>query len=249
MSASALGQCNVVPRTTTSSVHPLQSHRHLSTLSFNRQTANSSPALSCTRSTGGHGFKPRKQPLTEVQGFGSAIERHCVDQNRSGLFATAAVRELNGSVVSAKGHRFAIVVARFNDLITKKLLEGALDTFKKYSVREEDIDVIWVPGCFEIGVAAQHLGKSQKYQAILCIGAVIRGDTSHYDAVVNATTSGVLSAGLNSGTPCIFGVLTCDTLEQAFDRAGGKAGNKGGETALTAIEMASLFEHHLKSSL
>ncbi|PHT33068.1 6,7-dimethyl-8-ribityllumazine synthase, chloroplastic [Capsicum baccatum] len=233
MSASALGQCNVVPRTTTSSAHPLQSHRHLSTLSYNRQTANSSPALSCTRSTG----------------FGSAIERHCVDQNRSGLFATAAVRELNGSVVSAKGHRFAIVVARFNDLITKKLLEGALDTFKKYSVREEDIDVIWVPGCFEIGVAAQHLGKSQKYQAILCIGAVIRGDTSHYDAVVNATTSGVLSAGLNSGTPCIFGVLTCDTLEQAFDRAGGKAGNKGGETALTAIEMASLFEHHLKSSL
>ncbi|KAJ8539667.1 hypothetical protein K7X08_013919 [Anisodus acutangulus] len=213
MAASALGQCNVVPRTTT--LNPQQPQRQLYLLSFNRQTETSSLALSFTQSPG----------------FGSSMERHGQDQNGSGLFRTDAVRQLTGSVISAKGHRFAVVVARFNDLITKKLLEGALDTFRNYSVREEDIDV---PGCFEIGVVAQHLGKSQKYQAILCIGAVIRGDTSHYDAVVNAATSGVNSAGLNSGTPCIFGVLTCDTLEQAFNRTGGKSGNKDAETALTA---------------
>ncbi|CAN4105094.1 unnamed protein product [Withania somnifera] len=233
MAASVFGQCNVLPRTTTSTVNSLQSHHQLYTLSFNRKSfKNSSP--------------PAALSFTQSKGFVSGIERHCVDRNGLDLLKMDAVRQLSGSVVSAEGHRFAVVVARFNDLITKKLLEGALHTFKSYSVREEDIDVVWVPGCFELGVAAQLLGKSQKYQAILCIGAVIRGDTSHYDAVVNASTSGVLSAGLNSGTPCIFGVLTCDTLEQAFDRVGGKAGNKGSETALTAIEMASLFEYHLK---
>jgi 6,7-dimethyl-8-ribityllumazine synthase len=151
-----------------------------------------------------------------------------------------------GSVTRTQGLRFAVVVARFNEIITKQLLEGALATFKNYSVSEEDIDVVWVPGSFEIGVVAERLGKSQKYHAILCIGAVIRGDTSHYDAVANSAASGVLSAGLSSGVPCIFGVLTCDDMEQALNRAGGKSGNKGSETALTAIEMASLFEHHLK---
>ncbi|CAN4095619.1 unnamed protein product [Withania somnifera] len=235
MAASVFGQCNVLPRTTTTTVNSQQSHRQLYTLSFHKQTVK----ISST---------PASLSFTQSIGFVSGIERHCVDRKGLDLLKTDAVRQLSGSVVSAKGHRFAVVVARFNDLITKKLLEGALETFKSYSVREEDIDVVWVPGCFELGVTAQHLGKSQKYQAILCIGAVIRGDTSHYDAVVNASTSGVLSAGLNSGTPCIFGVLTCDTLEQAFDRVGGKAGNKGSETALTAIEMASLFEHHLKPS-
>ncbi|XP_015083142.1 6,7-dimethyl-8-ribityllumazine synthase, chloroplastic [Solanum pennellii] len=208
----------------TSYLQQLHSHRPFLSLSIPKSTA----ALSFTQSLG----------------FGCGIERQQCD--RRDLVQTSAVRELAGSLISAQGHRFAIVVARFNDLITKKLLEGALSTFKSYSVREEDIDVVWVPGSFEIGVVAQQLGKSRKYQSILCIGAVIRGDTSHYDAVVNAATSGVLSAGLNSGTPCIFGVLTCDTLEQAFDRVGGKAGNKGAEAALTAIEMASLFEHHLK---
>ncbi|KAJ8755296.1 hypothetical protein K2173_019094 [Erythroxylum novogranatense] len=160
--------------------------------------------------------------------------------------AEAGVRQLVGSLTRTEGLRFAVVVARFNELVTKLLLEGAVQTFKRYSVKEEDIDVVWVPGSFEIGVVAEKLGKSGNYHAILCIGAVIRGDTSHYDAVVNSATSGVLSAGLNSGVPCIFGVLTCDNMEQALDRAGGKAGNKGAETALTAIEMASLFEHHLK---
>ncbi|KAG8369342.1 hypothetical protein BUALT_Bualt14G0001400 [Buddleja alternifolia] len=177
------------------------------------------------------------------QGFGLWIEK----QKKNDSFSqTLAVRQLTGSLMSAEGLRFAIVVARFNEIITKPLLEGALDTFKKYSVKEEDIDVVWVPGSFEIGLVAEKVGKSRKYQAILCIGAVVRGDTSHYDAVANSAASGVLSAGLSSGVPCIFGVLTCDTMEQAINRAGGKAGNKGAEAALTAIEMASLFEHHLK---
>ncbi|KAK9705943.1 hypothetical protein RND81_07G094200 [Saponaria officinalis] len=115
---------------------------------------------------------------------------------------TAAVRELEG-----------YVVARFNEFVTRRLIEGALDMFKKYSV-DEDIDVVWVPGCYELGVVAQRLGKSGKYHAIVCIGAVIRGDTSHYDAVVNSASSGVLSVGLNSGVPCVFGVLTCDDMDQ-----------------------------------
>lgn len=161
-------------------------------------------------------------------------------------FRTDAVRHLTGSVTATEGLRFAVVVARFNEIITKPLLEGALETFKKYSVKEQDVDVVWVPGSFEIGVVAEKLGKSRKYHSILCIGAVVRGDTTHYDAVANSAASGVLSASLNSGVPCIFGVLTCDNMEQAINRAGGKSGNKGAEAALTAIEMASLFEHHLQ---
>ncbi|GKV06184.1 hypothetical protein SLEP1_g18102 [Rubroshorea leprosula] len=106
--------------------------------------------------------------------------------------------------------------------------------------------VVWVPGSFEIGIVAEKLGKSGKYHAILCIGAVIRGDTTHYDDVANSAASGVLFAGLKSGVPCIVGVLTCDDMEQALNRAGGESGNKDAEGALTAIEMASLFEHHLK---
>ncbi|PKI78159.1 6,7-dimethyl-8-ribityllumazine synthase, chloroplastic [Punica granatum] len=178
---------------------------------------------------------------SSVQGLSS----HAVIEKK-GCPPLLAVRHLTGSLTRSEGLRFAVVVARFNEIVTKLLLEGALDTFKKYSVKEEDIDVVWVPGSFEIGVVAQKLGKSGKYHSVLCIGAVIRGDTSHYDAVANSVASGVLSAGLGSGVPCIFGVLTCDDMEQALNRAGGKAGNKGSEAALTAIEMASLFEHHLQ---
>ncbi|CAI0393192.1 unnamed protein product [Linum tenue] len=162
------------------------------------------------------------------------------------LEAPEAVRHLVGSLNRTEGLRFAVVVARFNEIVTRRLLEGAIETFTRYSVKEEDIDVVWVPGSFEVGVVAEKLGKSGNYNAVLCIGAVIRGDTSHYDAVANSAASGVLSAGLNSGVPCIFGVLTCEDMDQALNRAGGKAGNKGAEAALTAIEMASLFEHHLK---
>ncbi|KAM7477311.1 hypothetical protein LguiA_025524 [Lonicera macranthoides] len=184
------------------------------------------------------------QSPQEHFGFGFSVERKWEEH---GAFAkTRAVRQLTGSVTCAEGFRFAIVVARFNEIVTRPLLAGALDTFQKYSVKEEDIDVVWVPGSFEIGLVAERLGKSRKYQAILCIGAVVRGDTTHYDAVANSAASGVLSAGLNSGVPCIFGVLTCEDMDQALNRAGGKSGNKGSEAALTAIEMASLFEHHLK---
>ncbi|KAH6768263.1 hypothetical protein C2S51_013599 [Perilla frutescens var. frutescens] len=181
--------------------------------------------------------------LQNHKGFGLWVEK---PGKKESFSQTSAVRQLTGSLLSAEGHRFAIVVARFNEIVTRPLLEGALDTFKRYSVKEEDIDVVWVPGSFEIGLVAEKLGKSRKYQAVVCIGAVVRGDTTHYDAVANSAASGVLSAGLNSGVPCIFGVLTCDDMDQALNRAGGKSGNKGAEAALTAIEMASLFEHHLK---
>ncbi|KAI4294958.1 hypothetical protein MLD38_040754 [Melastoma candidum] len=186
-------------------------------------------------------------PLSSSSSFpvqGLAIERIRHSPSLAGRLS--AVKQLTGFLTKSEGLRFAVVVARFNEIVTRLLLEGALDTFRKYSVREEDIDVVWVPGSFEIGVVAQKLGKSNKYNAVLCIGAVIRGDTSHYDAVANSAASGVLSAGINSGVPCIFGVLTCDDMDQALNRAGGKSGNKGSEAALTAIEMASLFVHHLQ---
>ncbi|KAJ6420373.1 hypothetical protein OIU84_027840 [Salix udensis] len=181
-------------------------------------------------------------------GFGTTsigVER----KERSSIVETAAVKHLEGSVTRTEGLRFALVVARFNEIITRPLLEGAVATFKKYSVKEEDIDVVWVPGSFEIGIVAEKLGKSGKYHAVVCIGAVVRGDTTHYDAVANSAASGVLSAGLKSGVPCIFGVLTCEDMEQAINRAGGKSGNKGAEAALTAIEMASLFEHYLNLNI
>ncbi|KAJ4756511.1 hypothetical protein LUZ62_090916 [Rhynchospora pubera] len=163
------------------------------------------------------------------------------------IVASAAVgpKLLLGSLTSTQGLKFAVVVARFNGIVTNLLLEGALETFRRYSVKEEDVTVVSVPGSFEIPVVAQKLGKTGAYDAILCIGAVIRGDTTHYDAVANSAASGVLSAGLSSGVPCIFGVLTCDDMDQALNRAGGKSGNKGAEAALTAIEMASLCKHHL----
>eukprot|EP00252_Welwitschia_mirabilis_P025687 TRINITY_DN8147_c0_g1_i1.p1 TRINITY_DN8147_c0_g1~~TRINITY_DN8147_c0_g1_i1.p1 ORF type:complete len:227 (+),score=40.48 TRINITY_DN8147_c0_g1_i1:122-802(+) len=161
------------------------------------------------------------------------------------LCVSAAVRQWSGFITKAEGLRFAVVAARFNEIITKSLVQGALDAFSKHSVRDEDIDVIWVPGSFEIPLVAQSVAKSGKYHAVLCMGAVIRGATTHYEAVANSAASGIVSASLNSGIPCVFGVLTCENMEQAFDRAGGKAGNKGYEAAVTAIEMASLFKHHL----
>ncbi|KAG2573068.1 6,7-dimethyl-8-ribityllumazine synthase, chloroplastic-like [Panicum virgatum] len=159
--------------------------------------------------------------------------------------AAAGHQKLMGSLTSNEGLRFGVVVARFNEVVTNLLLQGALETFERYSVKAENITVVSVPGSFEVPITAQKLGKSGKFDAILCIGAVIRGDTTHYDAVANSAASGVLNAGLSAGIPCIFGVLTCEDMDQALNRAGGKAGNKGAEAALTAIEMASLFRHHL----
>ncbi|KAL7106457.1 hypothetical protein ACP275_07G115400 [Erythranthe tilingii] len=237
--AAFVGNCGIVSPTSRLNPTNLQPSRIVSSPYHswsNCKSTNLTASISCSLTT---------SPLQQLhQGFGFGIEKQ---KRNDSLPPALAVRQLTGSLTSAEGLRFAIVVARFNEIITRPLMDGALDTFKKYSVKEEDIDVLWVPGSFEIGIVAEKLGKSRKYQAIVCIGAVIRGDTTHYDAVANSAASGVLSAGLSSGVPCIFGVLTCDNMEQALNRAGGKSGNKGAEAALTAIEMASLFEHHLKN--
>ena len=143
---------------------------------------------------------------------------------------------------SSPAGRFAIVAARFNEFIVNQLVAGATDALQRHGVADDRIDLVRVPGSFEIPVVAQKLGKSGKYAAVICLGCVIRGDTSHYDHVAGAAASGIATAGLNSGVPVIFGVLTCETLEQAINRAGGKAGNKGAEAALTAIEMVNLMK-------
>jgi 6,7-dimethyl-8-ribityllumazine synthase len=136
--------------------------------------------------------------------------------------------------------RFAIVAARFNEFGVNQLVAGATDALARHGVPEDRVDLVRVPGSFEIPVVAQRLGRSGKYAAVICLGCVIRGDTDHYDHVAGAAATGIANAGLNSGVPVIFGVLTCETLEQAINRAGGKAGNKGAEAALTAIEMVNL---------
>jgi 6,7-dimethyl-8-ribityllumazine synthase len=137
--------------------------------------------------------------------------------------------------------RFALVAARFNNFIVDQLVAGAVDALHRHGVADERIDLVRVPGSYEIPLVAQRLGKSGKYAAVVCLGCVIRGDTDHYDHVAGAAASGIAQAALNCGVPVIFGVLTCDTLEQAINRAGAKAGNKGAEAAITAIEMVNLL--------
>jgi 6,7-dimethyl-8-ribityllumazine synthase len=149
------------------------------------------------------------------------------------------VAELVGQATGV-GRRFAVVVSRFNSLVTERLLAGALDAFARHGVPEEAVDVARVPGAFEIPLVAERLASSGAYGAVVALGAVVRGETSHYDHVCQAVTSGVLRASLDTGVPVLFGVLTTDTMEQALDRAGGKAGNKGAEAAVAAIEMANL---------
>lgn len=142
-----------------------------------------------------------------------------------------------------EGLRFALVVGRFNEFITHKLLAGALDALYRHGVREEDIEVAWVPGAFEIPLVARRLAESGRFQAVVCLGAVIRGATPHFDYVAAEVAKGVAKVGLDTGVPAIFGVITADTLEQAIERAGTKAGNKGWDAALAAIEMADLLRH------
>jgi 6,7-dimethyl-8-ribityllumazine synthase len=137
--------------------------------------------------------------------------------------------------------RFALVAARFNQFVVERLVEGALDGFKRHGVSDDAVDLAWVPGSFEIPLVAKQLAASGKYAAVLCLGAVIRGDTDHYDYVAGGAANGIAQAALTTGVPVIFGILTCDTLEQAINRAGAKAGNKGFEAALTAIEMVNLL--------
>ena len=137
--------------------------------------------------------------------------------------------------------RIGIVVARFNEFITSKLLGGAIDTLKRHNVPEDSIDVAWVPGSFEIPLIAQKMAKSRKYDAVICLGAIIRGSTTHYDLVCNEAAKGVAQVSLNSDIPVMFGIITTENLEQAVDRAGAKAGNKGSECAEGAIEMINLI--------
>jgi len=141
----------------------------------------------------------------------------------------------------AKGLSFGIVVSRFNEFISTKLLEGAEDTLIRHGADEKDISVVWVPGSFEIPAIAARLARSNKYDAVISLGAVIRGDTPHFNYITNEVAKGVAHVGLTENVPCIFGVITADTLEQAVERAGTKSGNKGRDAALSAIEMANLY--------
>ena len=150
------------------------------------------------------------------------------------------MKTLEGKLV-AKGIRVGIVAARFNEFITSKLLSGAMDGLVRHDVQEEDIHVAWVPGAFEIPLIASKMAKSGKYDAVICLGAVIRGSTSHYDYVCNEVSKGIAAVGLDSGIPVLFGVLTTENIEQAIERAGTKAGNKGYDCALSAIEMVNLI--------
>ncbi|MHC1682002.1 MAG: 6,7-dimethyl-8-ribityllumazine synthase [Clostridiaceae bacterium] len=151
------------------------------------------------------------------------------------------MKVFEGNLVS-QGLRYGIVVGRFNEFIVSKLLGGAIDGLKRHGVEEDNIDVAWVPGAFEIPLVAKKMAKSNKYDAIICLGAVIKGSTPHFDYVCAEVSKGVASVGLSSELPVIFGVLTTDSIEQAIERAGTKAGNKGYEAAVTAIEMANLLK-------
>ena len=150
------------------------------------------------------------------------------------------MKTLEGKLV-AKGIRVGIVAARFNEFITSKLLSGAMDGLVRHDVQEEDIHVAWVPGAFEIPLIASKMAKSGKYDAVICLGAVIRGSTSHYDYVCAEVSKGIAQTSLETGVPVLFGVLTTDTIEQAIERAGTKAGNKGADCAQSAIEMINLL--------
>jgi 6,7-dimethyl-8-ribityllumazine synthase len=142
----------------------------------------------------------------------------------------------------AQGMKFALVVGRFNEFITNKLLGGAMDALNRHGAQDQDIETAWVPGAFEIPLVAQKLARSGKYDAVICLGAVIRGGTPHFDYVCAEVSKGVAKVGLDTGVPTIFGIITADTIEQAIERAGTKAGNKGWDAAVTGIEMASLLK-------
>lgn len=151
------------------------------------------------------------------------------------------VKSIQG-MLDAKGKTFGITVSRFNEFITQKLLDGALDCLSRHGATDQKISVVWVPGSFEIPYAAQKMAKSKKFDAVICLGAVIKGQTPHFDFIANEVAKGVARISLDTGVPTIFGVITADNLEQAIERAGTKAGNKGWDAALSAIEMVKLFE-------
>ncbi len=146
-----------------------------------------------------------------------------------------------GQLVAPDGAKFALLVSRFNEFVTSKLLGGAVDVLSRHGVADESMDVVWSPGSFEIPLLAKKLAASGQYTAVICLGAVIRGGTDHYQFVAAEVSKGVAQASMDTDVPCIFGVLTCDTIEQAVERAGTKAGNKGADAAMAAIEMTNLM--------
>ncbi len=143
--------------------------------------------------------------------------------------------------LTAKGKKFGVVISRFNDLISSQLLLGAQDCLVRHECKQDDITVAWVPGSFEIPLVAKKMANSKNYDAVICLGAVIRGGTPHFDYIASEVSKGVAQVGLEAGLPVIFGIITADTIEQALERAGTKAGNKGWDAALSAIEMANLL--------
>ena len=151
------------------------------------------------------------------------------------------IRVLEGKVVAPEGMKVGIIASRFNEIIVNKLLGGAVDGLVRHGVEEDNITAAWVPGASEIPIAASRMARSGKYDAVICVGAVIRGDTTHYDYVCNEVAKGVAQVGLSTGVPVLFGVLTTENIEQAIARAGSKAGNKGYDCALSAIEMVNLM--------
>jgi 6,7-dimethyl-8-ribityllumazine synthase len=152
-----------------------------------------------------------------------------------------SIKTYEGNLI-AKGLKFGIVAARFNEFISSKLLGGAIDGLVRHGADEADIEAAWVPGAFEIPFIAQKMVASKKFDAVICVGAVIRGSTPHFDYVASEVSKGIAKVSLDAGIPVIFGVLTTDTIEQAIERAGTKAGNKGYDAAVTAIEMANLLK-------
>ena len=150
-------------------------------------------------------------------------------------------KDLKGDL-NGQGLRVAVVVARFNELVTRQLLTGALETLSRHGVQDNDVSVAWVPGAFELPVVAKALAKTGRYDAVICLGAVIRGDTGHYEMVAGHAASGIGAVGMETGVPTIFGVLTTEDMDQALSRAGGKAGNVGSNSASAAVETARLLQ-------
>ena len=151
------------------------------------------------------------------------------------------MQTIEGKLTAGDEH-YAIVVARFNELVTKRLLEGALGTFRERGVKDDRLTVVWVPGSFELPLIVDRLAKSKKYAAVCCLGAVVQGETSHHEYINHQVSAGIMRSGLESGIPVLFGVLTCSSMEQALDRAGGKIGNKGSDAALAALEMVNVLK-------
>ncbi len=150
--------------------------------------------------------------------------------------------KINEGSLTVKGKRFAVVASRYNDFVTKSLLEGCCDILKRHGAKENEIEVSWVPGSFEIPTIAMRLAKSKKFDAVICLGTVIRGDTPHFDFIASEAAKGVAHVSMETGLPVIFGIITADTMEQAMERAGTKGGHKGRDAALNAIEMVNLLD-------